>query len=252
MIRGVIFDLGGTLVDRYSLSPIHNISKAFKFRNINLSNELISKDMGLRKYDHIMSISNETEFRDKFMNMYNRPHSHNDLIDIYSQFNIFQNNYLKKYVDIIPEVKKATDMLKDRNIKIGITTGFNQKQMDYCIQLLNKHNIYPDSAVSSTNFMFRPNPDMIYENMKQMGIDNPKQILKVDDTNIGIQEGRNAGCLTVGVARWSVNMNIYSYESLLKLSDNDIKEKLKLSRLKLHLSEPTYLINTLEQLHHCL
>ena len=41
----------------------------------------------------------------------------------------------------------------------------------------------------------RPEPDMIVLAMEQSGITDPKQVIKVGDSTIDIEEGRNAGCL---------------------------------------------------------
>ena len=267
MIRGVIFDLGGTLVDKYSLSPLVNLKKAFLKNNIRLSNTLISRDMGMKKMDHIYHLSKESTFREQFITIYNRPHSNDDLSDIYDDFCKLQNYYLKHHLDIIPETIDTLRLLHKSDIKIGITTGFNKEQMNLCLDFLKKHDIKIDSAVSSScvNGPSRPDPLMINENMKQMGLIDPKSILKVDDTCVGILEGVHAGCLTVGVARWSINMNVHSmdqkenldYETKVGDLDYDesrqlVKDKLKKSRLQLHTAEPTYLINTLRDLPYCL
>ena len=58
MIRGCIFDLGGTLVDRYSASPLHTLKYIFKENNINVSPKLISRGMGMNKRNHIQYIMN--------------------------------------------------------------------------------------------------------------------------------------------------------------------------------------------------
>ena len=42
MVRLCVFDLGGTIVDKYSLSPLVNLKKALLKNNIRLSNTLIS------------------------------------------------------------------------------------------------------------------------------------------------------------------------------------------------------------------
>ena len=105
---------------------------------------------------------------------------------------------------------------------------------------------------------------MIEYNMKKMGIGNPKNILKIDDTSIGIQEGINAKCFTVGVSRWSVNMNIetleesYLMNKLNKVNDinnfkdyynyNMLKEKIKESTKIIKDSKADYVIRTLEDL----
>ena len=60
---------------------------------------------------------------------------------------------------------------------------------------MNENKIYIESFVSSTclDKPARPEPFMIQENMKRLNLENPKRILKVDDTHIGIEEGKNAG-----------------------------------------------------------
>ena len=99
--------------------------------------------------------------------------------------------------------------------------------MDLCLDLLSKYEIYPDSAVSSTclDYSSRPEQHMVQMNMRNMGIDNPKQILKVDDTHVGIEEGHYADCICVGVARWSINMNVFSKEEEKFSSDTIVNAK---------------------------
>ena len=97
--------------------------------------------------------------------------------------------------------------------------------------------------------------------MANLNIDDPKRIIKIDDTVAGIQEGLNAGCLTVAVARWSIHMGVDKYEDMMRL-DNVImdgsnnyslnyhnqKEKLKKSKEILKSSGAHYVIDTLEEL----
>ena len=59
MIKACIFDLGGTIVDRYSLTPLLSLKKLFQKRDIHLNNGLIFKDMGKNKKDHINLILND-------------------------------------------------------------------------------------------------------------------------------------------------------------------------------------------------
>ena len=56
MVRACIFDLGGTIVDKYSLVPFKSFKNAFKKHNININNNLIFKDMGIEKKQHITNI----------------------------------------------------------------------------------------------------------------------------------------------------------------------------------------------------
>jgi len=45
----------------------------------------------------------------------------------------------------------------------------------------------------------RPSPAMIRRCMRRLGVRDPSEVVKVDDTAVGVEEGRNAGAVTVGV-----------------------------------------------------
>ena len=254
MIKAVIFDLGGTLIDKFSLSPLVNLSKAFKQRNIVIPNRIIAQDMGKKKCDHIYSISREPFFYEQFKDVYKRDPNDSDLGDIYSIFCAFQGADLRKKQELIPETKVVMNYLREKDIKIGITTGFNKEQMDLVLDRLNKEDIFPDSAVSSSciDDLSRPNPFMIYRNMDLLGITNPTEVIKIDDTAVGVQEGLNAGCISVGVARWSINMGVLTIKERDKLEDDDskyiIRNKLVKSRDILQKSGATHVIDTLDEL----
>ena len=65
-IKGVLFDLGGTVVDKYSLAPLHALDKTFQDIGIVLDPDLIKKDMGNRKDVHIRKILETTQCKDKW------------------------------------------------------------------------------------------------------------------------------------------------------------------------------------------
>jgi phosphonoacetaldehyde hydrolase len=72
--------------------------------------------------------------------------------------------------------------------------------------------------------------------------------MKIDDSILGIEEGKNAGCITVGVARWSIHMNIMSLKDSYEIGESEIREKLKHSRNVLREGGADYVIDTLEEL----
>ena len=45
----------------------------------------------------------------------------------------------------------------------------------------------------------RPNPKMIHDAMQQLGITDGSKVLKIGDTVVDVQEGKNAGACTVAV-----------------------------------------------------
>ena len=110
----------------------------------------------------------------------------------------------------------SIEYLKRNKILIGSTTGFYRENMEIIKKKLEFHYLSLDSYVSSTclNKPSRPYPYMIQENMNLLNIHNPRSVIKIDDTAVGIQEGQNANCWTVGVSRWSINMDIDSLEMI--------------------------------------
>ena len=153
-------------------------------------------------------------------------------------------------IDILPETNGCIDYLNFNYIKTGSTTGFNKENMDIIRGKLERNNIYLDRYISSTclDKPSRPHPFMIQKIMNDFNIIDPKSIIKVDDTSVGIPEGMRAGCWTVGVARWSINMNISTIEDAYGLHLFEVKDKLQGSRETLYSAGADFVIDTLDEL----
>lgn len=262
VIRGCIFDLGGTLVDRYSLIPLLSLQKAFSNKGINVQPALIRKGMGLNKVDHINQLFKDPLVQRQWYVNYGKLVKCEEKDDIFKDFSTIQTIDTIKHMNIIPQTFHLIKRLKDMDIKVGVTTCYNKEQMERIKTILEDNKIYIDNYVSSTclNKPARPYPYMIYENMVQLGIDDPKEIIKIDDTSIGIQEGLNAGCITIGVSRWSINMDINSYEEMNNLeaglmrsnnySDNyyELFKKIRHAENILKKSNPHYVIRNIGEI----
>ena len=244
MIKACIFDLGGTIVDKYSLSPLLSLQKAFSLKKIYIPNKLIIQGMGKHKYEHIYYLCNKNIINTQFRIHNDRDISSVDMESIFNDFNDIQTQHMKLYLNIIPETYIIMKYLQENDIKVGITTGFNKNQMNIAVDKLKYNHIKIDSHTSS-DYAYRPLPYMIKSNMNNLQIDDPKQVIKIDDTCVGIQEGINAGCYTVGVARWSVNMDMFSLDALTK---DDINHKLIESRRRLKEGGADFVIDTLDEL----
>ena len=249
-IKACIFDLGGTIVDRYSITPLLSLRKVFSNRGINVNNTLIQKDMGMNKKDHIVNILNDKYIERQWFQRYKDHPDEYDINILFNDFNDNQYEYSDKMIDILPETPGCIDYLNFNYIKTGCTTGFDKKNMEIIKNKLDHNDIYLDSYVSSTclNKPSRPYPYMIHKNMLNLNINNPQQVIKVDDTVVGIEEGKNAGCVTVGVARWSINMNIMNINDAYDFDLKDIQDQLKESRKVLNDSGADYVIDTLDEL----
>ena len=246
-VKACIFDLGGTIVDRYSITPLKSLIETFKRHNINIRNDLIFKDMGIDKRIHIANILDDTNIYQKWFQEYKRNPEYNDVLKLHQ---LFKNIQLEKShsIDIIPETYNTFEYLKNDNIKIGCTTGFDKQNANIIGRVLNNNLCKLDNIVSSTCVeKSRPHPNMIHKNMIDLDVLNPKTMIKIDDTNVGIKEGKNAGLWTVGVARWSTYMNVLP-ENYNNMNDVVIRERLERSKEKLKQSQPDFIIETLDEL----
>jgi len=246
-IRACIFDLGGTIVDRYSRTPFLSLKNVFQKRNINIDDRLIFKDMGMHKLNHIQEILKDPYVCLDWMNKHGELPINGEEEEIYDDFNEIQKLNTIEYMDIIPETKGMVQYLQNQRIKTGVTTGFNKEIMDIVKNKLYDEKIFIDNYVSSTclNRPSRPHPYMIYENMEQLQIKNPKSVIKVDDTQIGIKEGKHAGCITVGVYKWSTYMKVYDNYNLI---GEELDYKLSESKKILSEANPDFLIKSLDEL----
>ena len=90
MIRACIFDLGGTIVDRYSLTPFLSLKKVFRNYNISVTNKLIFKDMGKNKKDHLIDILSDQSVMNQWVNNFHRAPLKKDIDSLFDDFNKVQ------------------------------------------------------------------------------------------------------------------------------------------------------------------
>ena len=248
MIKACIFDLGGTIVDRYSLTSLLSLKKLFINRGITLNNNLLLKGVGMNNQEHILNILNDKTILNKWLKRYNDYPDEYDVKVLLNELKREQCSYSENIIDILPETRECIDYLGFNYIKTGCTAGFDKENMNVIQNKLERNDIYLDSYVSSEGN--KPNKFMIQENMKRLGISNPKEVIKIDDSTVGIEEGKNAGCITVAVARWSIHMNIMRISDAYEFDETypDIQDKLKHSRNVLRESGADYVIDTLDEL----
>ena len=249
-IRLCVFDLGGTIVDKYSLSPFISLKQAFKRKRINVNNHLIYKDMGMNKHEHIEEILNDKYTRRIWFKLYGEYPNSSSVMSVYDEFIKYQMDEGISNIEILPETKNTIKWLGNNNISTGVTTGFSRPIMNAIKGKLIDEDIHIDKYVSSTCLgkPGRPNPHMINEIINSLSIADRKRVIKIDDTCVGIEEGKNAGTFTVGVAKWSTNMKMIEYNQDENMSKEEYVERLKNSREVLRLASPDYVIDDLNQL----
>eukprot|EP00929_Paragymnodinium_shiwhaense_P104877 TRINITY_DN69679_c0_g1_i1.p2 TRINITY_DN69679_c0_g1~~TRINITY_DN69679_c0_g1_i1.p2 ORF type:complete len:261 (-),score=72.32 TRINITY_DN69679_c0_g1_i1:226-948(-) len=98
------------------------------------------------------------------------------------------------------EIKGTSEVfaeLRKRNIKVCVGSGFPQhvvdgivKNMGWCVD-----GVFSSDALGAG----RPDPIMINAAMERCGVTERRRVVKVGDTAVDIEEGRNAGVFCVSV-----------------------------------------------------
>lgn len=219
-IEAVIFDWAGTTVDYGCFAPVQAFSEVFKEFGVTPTMEEVRKPMGMLKIDHIRTMLKMDRIQECWQEVYNRPSNEEDVQKMYAVYESKLLSVLDQYADPKPYVLDAIKELKDKNIKIGSTTGYTDKMMAIVTKEAEKNGYKPDAWFSpdSVNLKGRPYPYMIFQNMQVLEIKSVENVLKVGDTISDIKEGKNAGVLTIGVIEGSSEMGLSKeeYEVLTK------------------------------------
>lgn len=251
-IKGVLFDLGGTVVDKYSLAPLHALDKTFQDIGIVLDPDLIKKDMGNRKDVHIRKILETTQCKDVWNNLKKRDFNEFDMEDIVESYKRNQNEMVINFNKPLPHAKNTFDILRmGYKLKIGSTTGYFRETVNIIENnLIKKENIYFDATVAGDDVEngYRPRPYMIFKNLEKLNISPIQSILKVDDTTAGIKEGLEAGCWTVGVSKYSSLMNFHDLEDEDTISITDLSLREEQVKNKLLEAGAHYVVSSLKEI----
>lgn len=189
-IKLVVFDIAGTTV-----KDDHDVSKAFQAAlrkwGYEVPLDLINPLMGYEKNQAIKQIL--------------RLHEHNDakitselVSKIHKEFvsQMIEHYKTAPGIEPLPNVEETFAKLHELGVKVGINTGFSKDIADTIVnrlQWIEKGLV--DHVIGSDEVeLGRPHPYMVEKAMADLGIEKPREVAKVGDTEVDMREGQNAGC----------------------------------------------------------
>ncbi len=213
----IVFDMAGTTVtDKGAVAQA--FVQAFKDLDYTVEEAEVNPLMGYKKTEAIHIILER-------LGVTNITPEHT--ADIHARFVNHMLAYYRSSPDIkpLPGTEAVLQNLKARGIQIGLDTGFSKDIADVIIDRLGwKANGLIDYVVASDEVPEgRPYPYMIRKMMEAAGITDPLQVIKVGDTEVDINEGKNAGCLySIGVTTGS-----FTREELMPFGPSHIIDNLQ-------------------------
>ena len=199
-VSGVVLDWAGTTVDHGSRAPAIVFQEIFRSRGIEITATQAREPMGMAKLDHIATVAAMPDVAAAWMAKFGQPCQIADIEAMYADFLPLQKKTLDQHCGVIAGVPQAVEHLRARGLKIGSSTGYTRELMEVVTAAAAPQGYAPDCVLCAEDApRGRPAPFLLFEAAMRLDIYPMTTIVKVDDTTVGIQAGRNAGCWTVGV-----------------------------------------------------
>lgn len=209
MIKGILFDKDGTLIDFFSLwlgaaksfvtqfFKENNLSEEVKecvFHAMGIENGEIDPHGGLayKSYSEIaMDITDELSREQIYLE------SRKVRMQLERLFSDYVTESQAQYVETA-DIKAVLDALKQRDIRVGLATADTVRSARNCLQRLGVLEKF--DYVGADDGVLRPKPeaDMFLEFQKKFGL-KPQEIAVVGDTYNDIRFARENGGVAIGV-----------------------------------------------------
>jgi len=247
-VKAVIFDWAGTTVDYGSRAPMGAFVKLFESEGIEMTITQARIPMGISKWEHINFLLNLPEVQSQWLKIHKISHTDADvdrLLDIFVPMNKIS---ILECGQLIPGVVTLAKALRERDIKIGSTTGYTRELLDLLLPIAKKQGYEVDVfSYSGDTPLGRPSAQMMIKCARQLGLDNPLSFIKVDDTQPGIEEGKSFGCWTVGVAVSGNTLGL-SLEELEALPVVEADRLKNVARMNMQEMKPDFVIDSVADL----
>ena len=193
MIKMVVFDMAGTVIDEKN-AVYRTLLKAINEEGYHLTLEqVLWEGAGKEKFKAIKDIL--------FM--------HTGIADDIQLNRIFQkfqfelrNTYATMEIKAQPGAEELFNELSKRGIYAVLNTGYDLKTAQSILLKVNwEEGKQIDAMITASHVVNnRPAPDMIDCARKKFGLSMSDQVVKVGDSAIDIEEGKNAKCvLNIGI-----------------------------------------------------
>lgn len=248
-VEAVIFDWAGTTVDYGCFAPVNAFMEVFEEYGISPTIDETREPMGMLKWDHIKTMMTMPRINKLWIEKYGREFNDKDIDDMHDKFLGKLMGILHNYGNPKPFVVETMKELRDRNIKIGSTTGYTDEMMAIVTKAAKENGYEPDCLFSptSTNNVGRPYPFMVFKNLEALKVSSIKNVIKVGDTISDILEGQNAGAITVGIIEGSSEMAL-NEDEYNALTEEERKSKCEVVSKKYKDAGADFVINNMKEL----
>lgn len=201
MLKALVLDWAGTVVDHGSRAPMGAFVRAFAHFGVAVGIADARGPMGMAKRDHIAALMALPHVATAWQAAQGGAPDEAAIDRLLAVFEPMNIAAIRDHADIIPGALEAIAWARARGMGIGSTTGYTRPIMAELMPLAAAAGYAPDCVVCAGDLPEgRPSPLMMWHAMAALRAWPAHAVVKVDDTPPGIGEGINAGTWTVGLA----------------------------------------------------
>ena len=183
----VVFDMAGTTIED-SGQVLGAFLEALRENRIDVSADEVREWMGAPKRQ-VVSFFVRARFGEA------DPDNDTRIERTYADLcRILESRYANDGVRAIPGAEQTFEWLREREIKIALTTGFYRKVRDIILCATGWGDDLIDASICSDDVpQGRPAPYMIFRVMEMTGVTDVRRVVKVGDATLDLLAGVNAG-----------------------------------------------------------
>ena len=248
-VKAVVFDWAGTMIDFGCMAPVRALIEVFAAEGLTLSDAEARRDMGKAKLDHLRAILAAPGVAVALERCEGRaPSPRTDVQRLYARLQPAMAAAAAESTLLIPGAAETAQALRALGVRIGSGTGYTREMMADILPRAAEQGYAPELVVCAGETPSgRPAPLMTWKALIQLDAWPAKACIKVDDAAVGIEEGRLAGCWTVGLTASGNGVGLEP-EALAALSSDERRERLARCEAELRAAGADYVIEDVSKL----
>ena len=225
-VKAVVLDWAGTMIDFGCMAPVKALVDVFKAEGLSLSDEEARRDMGKAKLDHLRALLADPAVAARWRLVKGDAPCEADIDRLYRKLGPAMKTAAAQTSRLIPGAAETVAALRDLGIKIGSGTGYTREMMADILVSAAEQGYAPDVVVCAGETPSgRPAPLMTWKALIALDAWPAAACIKIDDAPVGIEEGRLAGCWTIGLSASGNGMGLDA-ESFAALPASERHERL--------------------------
>ncbi len=247
-VKAVVFDWAGTMIDFGCMAPVEALNRVFAEEGVSLSAEEARRDMGKAKLDHLRALLRDPQVQTRWVARKGALAGEADIDRLYRKLEPAMKAAAARASRLIPGAALIVSELRALGVKIGSGTGYTREMMADILPNAAEQGYAPGVVVCAGETPSgRPAPLMTWKALIELDAWPARACIKVDDAPVGIEEGRLAGCWTVGLSASGNGVGL-DLETFLSLAPDDRRDRLARSEQALKSAGADYVIEDVSHL----